>query len=143
MTRVDDKSAIVTGGVSGSGKACARALAAAGASVTVIDVNAGRSAQVAGEIGGESLAVALARLDLDADILVNCAGVQHVAPVHEFPPEKFSCIVRRMLEPTGLSTPYPDPLPNRFHREIHHEAPLPLAHRRGIFGHGRCAGVRV
>ena len=24
-----------------------------------------------------------------ADVLVNCAGLQYVAPVHEFPPEKF------------------------------------------------------
>ena len=30
--------------------------------------------------------------------MVNCAGIQHVAPVHEFPTEKFSLILRIMLE---------------------------------------------
>ena len=30
--------------------------------------------------------------------MVNCAGIQHVAPVHEFPTERFSLILRIMLE---------------------------------------------
>ena len=30
--------------------------------------------------------------------MVNCAGIQQVTPVHEFPPEKFSLILRIMLE---------------------------------------------
>jgi 3-hydroxybutyrate dehydrogenase len=41
---------------------------------------------------------AIDRLDLDADIVVNNAGLQHVSPLHEFPPEKFSLILRLMLE---------------------------------------------
>ena len=39
-----------------------------------------------------------ARSTRDVDILENNAGVQHVAPVHEFPPERFSFILRLMLE---------------------------------------------
>jgi 3-hydroxybutyrate dehydrogenase len=35
---------------------------------------------------------------VDADILVNCAGLQHVAPVEEFPVEMFALIQRVMLE---------------------------------------------
>jgi 3-hydroxybutyrate dehydrogenase len=37
-------------------------------------------------------------LPSEVDVLVNNAGVQHVAPVHEFPPERFSFILRLMLE---------------------------------------------
>ena len=34
----------------------------------------------------------------EADILVNCAGLQYVAPLEEFPPEKFRLILAVMLE---------------------------------------------
>lgn len=39
-----------------------------------------------------------AGLNLSARILVNCAGLQHVAPVEEFPPETSSLLLRVMLE---------------------------------------------
>jgi 3-hydroxybutyrate dehydrogenase len=41
---------------------------------------------------------AIDTLGLGADILVNNAGIQHVAPVEEFPPDRFSLIIRLMLE---------------------------------------------
>jgi NAD(P)-dependent dehydrogenase (short-subunit alcohol dehydrogenase family) len=47
--------AIVTGGGSGLGEAVARALAAGGAKVAVLDVNAEGAQRVAGEIGGLAL----------------------------------------------------------------------------------------
>src|SRR6185369_13931663 len=84
--------AVVTGGASGIGEACAVRLAADGAAVVVADLNAGAAAAVAGRIGGRAVEVDL------ADILVNCAGLQHVAPVHEFPPEMFRLILAVMLE---------------------------------------------
>jgi 3-hydroxybutyrate dehydrogenase len=37
-------------------------------------------------------------LDLDVDIVVNNAGIQHVAPIEDFPPERFALILRVMLE---------------------------------------------
>ena len=96
--------AVVTGGASGIGEACATRLAADGAAVVVADLNAGAAAAVAGRIGGRAVEVDLAA-DFDAaalagqaDVLVNCAGLQHVAPVHEFPPEKFRLILAVMLE---------------------------------------------
>jgi len=46
------QSAVVTGGGSGLGEAVARALAAQGAKVAVLDVNADGAQRVAGEIGG-------------------------------------------------------------------------------------------
>lgn len=96
--------AVVTGGGSGIGRACAARLAAAGAAVTVLDVVEEKARRAAAEIGGTPLVVDLAdldavdRLDLRADILVNNAGLQHVAPVEEFPPEVFSRIMRIMVE---------------------------------------------
>ncbi len=96
--------ALVTGAASGIGAACARALAGAGALVTVADLDGPGAAALAAEIGGEPWTVdltdvtALEGLRLDADILVNNAGIQHVAPVEDFPPEMFRRILRLMVE---------------------------------------------
>lgn len=96
--------ALVTGGASGIGAAIARAFAEAGATVTVADLNAEGAQALADEIGGRAWAVdlsdtsALAGLVLDVDILVNNAGIQHVSPIEEFAPERFSFMLRLMLE---------------------------------------------
>lgn len=96
--------ALVTGGASGIGAAIARAFAGAGATVTVADLNAEGAQALADEIGGRAWAIdlsdtaALADLSLDVDILVNNAGIQHVSPIEEFAPERFSFMLRLMLE---------------------------------------------
>ena len=96
--------ALVTGGASGIGAAIARTFAEAGATVTVADLNAEGAENLAAEIGGRSWAVdlsdtaALADLSLDVDILVNNAGIQHVSPIEDFAPERFSFMMRLMLE---------------------------------------------
>jgi NAD(P)-dependent dehydrogenase (short-subunit alcohol dehydrogenase family) len=81
-------SAIVTGGASGLGGATARAMAASGARVTILDVNRDAAETAAREIGG--LAVACDVADAEAGeqamqaaraahgparVLVNCAGI--------------------------------------------------------------------
>ena len=94
----------MTGGASGIGRGIAVAFAGAGADVTVLDRDAEAAKSVAAEIGGLAAVAdlsdldAISDLDLDVDIVVNCAGVQHVAPLESFPPEKFSFILRLMLE---------------------------------------------
>jgi 3-hydroxybutyrate dehydrogenase len=98
------RTALVTGGASGIGRACAVRLAAAGATVLVADRDETGAKEVATKIGGRALVVDLAdfaavdRLDVSADILVNNAGFQHIAPIEEFPPETFALMVRLMLE---------------------------------------------
>ncbi|HEU4850351.1 MAG TPA: 3-hydroxybutyrate dehydrogenase [Terrimesophilobacter sp.] len=104
MTELTGRRALVTGGASGIGAACARVFARAGAHVIVADLNGDAATAVAGELGGEAWQVdlsdtaALADLELDVDILVNNAGIQHVAPIEEFDPATFSLILRLMLE---------------------------------------------
>jgi 3-hydroxybutyrate dehydrogenase len=72
--------------------------------VVVLDLDEPAAAEVAAGIGGRAIGIdltdldAVDALDLDADILVNNAGVQHVAPIEEFPPEKFALILRLMVE---------------------------------------------
>ncbi|MEW6637493.1 MAG: 3-hydroxybutyrate dehydrogenase [Actinomycetota bacterium] len=96
--------AFVTGAASGIGRAVAGRLAAAGAEVAVVDLNGEAAREVAEGLGGRAVEVdlsdpeALDVLEVETDILVNNAGLQHVAPVEEFPPERFSLIVRLMLE---------------------------------------------
>jgi NAD(P)-dependent dehydrogenase (short-subunit alcohol dehydrogenase family) len=85
---IKGQTAIVTGGASGLGAATARALAAAGAKVAVLDVNATAAADVAIDINGiavtcdvaDSAAAEAAIKKAAADhgparILINCAGV--------------------------------------------------------------------
>jgi 3-hydroxybutyrate dehydrogenase len=98
------RSALVTGAASGIGRACALRLSRAGAAVTVLDLDGEAAGEVAEGIGGEALQADLSDygvldgLEVDADIVVNNAGMQHVAAIEDFPPERFSMIVRIMLE---------------------------------------------
>ncbi|MGW0732133.1 3-hydroxybutyrate dehydrogenase [Streptomyces sp. NPDC002851] len=95
--------ALVTGGGSGIGRACALALAAAGATVEVVDVDAQAAKATADATGGTAHvcdladAAAVDTLPIGADILVNSAGLQHVAPLHAFPPQTFARIQQVMV----------------------------------------------
>ncbi len=97
------KRALVTGSTSGIGLAIARALHAEGAEVVLSGFGeASVIADLCSELGAVHVAGDLARREgVEAlmagsgavDILVNNAGMQHVAPVEEFPVEKWDMII--------------------------------------------------
>ncbi|MBO0802971.1 MAG: 3-hydroxybutyrate dehydrogenase [Nocardiopsaceae bacterium] len=98
---------LVTGGASGIGAACAERFAAAGASVTVADLDESGAKKVADRLGGHAVAIGVdladpafdaAALAGDADVIVNNAGIQHVSPLEEFPEDTFATIIALMLQ---------------------------------------------
>jgi 3-hydroxybutyrate dehydrogenase len=104
MTDLTGRTALVTGGASGIGAACARELASRGATVTIADVDEVAAKELASELHGETWAVdlldvaSLEELHLDTDILVNNAGIQTVASIVEFDPAAFRRIQTLMVE---------------------------------------------
>jgi len=107
------KNAVVTGSTSGIGLGIAEALAAAGCNVAINSYSDSEENHVLADKVAESHGVtarfiaadmsdgpACVRLVEDAakafgsvDILVNNAGIQYVAPIEEFPPEKWDAII--------------------------------------------------
>ncbi len=107
------KTAVVTGSTSGIGLAYARALAAEGAAVVIngfgdadaIETIRGELAEASGaaalydaadmtQPGRIAAMIARAAAETGSvDILISNAGIQHVASVAEFPPEKWDAII--------------------------------------------------
>ena len=98
-----DRRALITGSTSGIGLAIARALAAEGAEVILNGFgDADAIKTLCEELGATHNGANLMEpAAIDAmmeevgpiDILVNNAGMQHVAPVEDFPPEKWDAII--------------------------------------------------
>jgi len=124
VTALRGRAAVVTGAASGLGLAIATALVEAGASVCVADVNrdAGSSAvDRLGRGGGRAvfhevdvadprsvreMVDAVAREFGRIDVLVNNAGLQHVAPITDFPEERWQRLIGVLLTGTFLCTKY-------------------------------------
>ena len=104
MTALAGRTALVTGGASGIGAACARELARCGATVTIADVDAPAAKALAEELGGIAWGIdlldveALEGLKLETDILVNNAGIQNIDPIVDFSPERFRTMLTLMVE---------------------------------------------
>jgi len=110
---LNGKTAIVTGSTSGIGLGIAEALAAAGCSIVLngfgkadeIETIRARIAKSFGNVvrynpadmsKPETIAAMIAETEKEfgaIDILVNNAGIQHVAPIEEFPIDKWNAII--------------------------------------------------
>jgi 3-hydroxybutyrate dehydrogenase len=103
---------LITGAGSGIGAGIATELAAAGHHIVLTDLDRHAVDAVAAQIlaaGGsaealaldvtsdDSVAAALAAVTRPVDVLVNNAGLQHVAPLEEFPIAKWDFLVQVML----------------------------------------------
>ncbi|QGK70529.1 SDR family oxidoreductase [Allosaccharopolyspora coralli] len=95
--------ALITGAGSGIGLACARALTRGGAKVHLVDRDEQACRDAAENVGGVPHAVDLAEpratetLPHEVDVLVNNAGFQHLAPIHEFPADRFRAMHEVMV----------------------------------------------
>jgi 3-hydroxybutyrate dehydrogenase len=113
------KIAIVTGGASGIGLACAERLARDGCAVVIADLNEAAGKEHAQRLAGSFVAADLGRRDgcrklVDetlrlhgtVHILVNNAGFQHVSPIQDFPEDQWERMIFLMLTAPFLLTRY-------------------------------------
>jgi 3-hydroxybutyrate dehydrogenase len=116
MTRsLQDRVAVVTGAASGIGREIAEQLAREGARVTIADLDGAAAERAAAALAAQGLSARALACDVTSeaqigsavssvlaehgriDVLVNNAGLQHVAPIEEFATEKFELLLRIML----------------------------------------------
>jgi 3-hydroxybutyrate dehydrogenase len=119
MSGAARKVALVTGGASGIGLACAERLAADGMKVVIADLNEKAGAEHAQRLAGEFIASDLSqrkgckhlvdetlRKHGTLHVLVNNAGYQHVSPIEEFPEDQWERMIALMLTAPFLLTRY-------------------------------------
>ena len=128
MTRMDGKTAIVTGAANGIGRAIARAMAGAGANVVVCDVLADDGERTVGEINSGGGTAAFVQADVSdsdqaeelivraverfggLDVLANNAGIGGgMARLHEIEPADFDRVIAVNLRGTFLCSKYAIP----------------------------------
>jgi len=112
--------AVVTGGASGIGKACAKALVDEGYAVIIADiVDEEIGGKVAKEIGALFISTDLSKRDscLDlidqittdfgrVDVLINNGGYQHISPIEDFPEDTWDEMIHILLTAPFLLTKY-------------------------------------
>lgn len=122
MGKLSGKTAIVTGGCSGIGRAIAELFAQEGAAVGIVDLDAAKAEATAAELTRHGVKAAGARADVadeaavkaafatlvgaigDIDILVNNAGMDTTSPVETMSTEMFDRMIAVHLRGTFLCT---------------------------------------
>ena len=113
------KVAVVTGGASGIGLACAERLAADGMKVIIADMNEKAGVEHAKRLAGDFVFSDLTKRSgckqlVDetlkkhgtVHVLVNNAGFQHVSPIEDFPEDQWERMISLMLTAPFLLTRY-------------------------------------
>ncbi len=114
---LENRIAVVTGGASGIGEACARLMRERGAKIVIADMNLGQAEAVAKDLGGvavemnvrepDSITAGAAKIAKDVgptDILVTSAGVTQLpVPAEELPMDVWDRVQEVDLRGTWLS----------------------------------------
>ncbi|CAH0296909.1 D-beta-hydroxybutyrate dehydrogenase [Peribacillus sp. Bi96] len=118
---VKDKVAIITGSARGIGFEIGKIFAENGAKVVLSDLNQNTVEKAALDLRNKGLEVIGLKADVTSeediiqlikqtkdkygriDIFINNAGLQHVAPIEEFPTEKFELMIKIMLTAPFIS----------------------------------------
>ncbi len=113
------RTALVTGGASGIGRACAQRFADDGMNVVIVDLDPARGEAAAAALGAHFVETDLTqrsgcRRAVDAavetfgglDVLVCNAGFQHIDPIPDFPEDTWDSMLALMLTSPFLLTKY-------------------------------------
>ena len=103
MHSLQGKSVLITGAGSGIGRACAIAFAESGARVIAVDLDLKLLKDLKSSYSLEIIEADLTKPEkffpdnLEIDILINNAGIQHVSPLEKFSMEKADAMLSLML----------------------------------------------
>ena len=117
---IKHKTILITGGASGIGLGIAQQLGSKGHKVVIADMNMDAAEHAVAELGALGISARALLLDVTnqehinnlsanlapdtVDVLINNAGIQHVAKLEEFPGEKWQQLINIMLVAPAMLT---------------------------------------